>query len=134
MRAAEVELQRVTLLDETLHQTQDFLKRAQERVHRDVAPLLAAGVRTALPAITRGRYLDVRVDPETLDVQVQDQQGEWRRAALLSHGTAEQVYLLLRAALTRHLVRAGESCPLVLDDVTVQFDRHRERAILVDDV
>lgn len=130
MRAAEGELQRVTLLDETLHQTQDFLKRAQERVHRDVAPLLAAGVRTALPAITRGRYLDVRVDPETLDVQVQDQQGEWRRAALLSHGTAEQVYLLLRAALTRHLVRAGESCPLVLDDVTVQFDRHRKIAVL----
>jgi len=130
LRTAEAELQRVTVLEATLRQTQDFLKRAQERVHRDVAPVLAAGVRTALPAITRGRYLDVRVDPETLDVQVQDQQGDWRRAALLSHGTAEQVYLLLRAALTRHLVRTNESCPLVLDDVTVQFDRHRKIAVL----
>jgi uncharacterized protein YhaN len=65
-----------------------------------------------------------------MEVAVQDPAGHWRRAALLSHGTAEQVYLLLRAALVRHLVRRGESCPLFLDDATVQFDRDRKRAAL----
>jgi uncharacterized protein YhaN len=74
--------------------------------------------------------LDARVDPESLDVSVQDATGAWRRAALLSHGTAEQVYLLLRAALVRHLARRGESCPLLLDDATVQFDHERKRAAL----
>ena len=129
-RAAELELQRVEALEATLRTAQRFLVQAQERVHRDVAPLLANAVRTALPHITGGRWVDARVDPETMDVMVQDPAGNWRRAALLSHGTAEQVYLLLRTALVRHLVRRGESCPLFLDDATVQFDRERKRAAL----
>jgi len=131
LRAAENELQRVSELDDTLRATQEFLSRAQERVHRDVAPLLAARVRAGLANVTGGRWVDARVDPETMDVPLQDVGGTWRRAALLSHGTAEQVYLLLRAALARHLVGADESCPLFLDDVTVQFDRERKQAALV---
>jgi hypothetical protein len=130
LRAAESELQRVEALEASLRTAQRFLVQAQDRVHRDVAPLLADTVRTALPAITGGRWRDARVDPETLDVAVQDATGGWRRAALLSHGTAEQVYLLLRAALVRHLARRGESCPLLLDDATVQFDHERKRAAL----
>jgi len=49
---------------------------------------------------------------------------------LLSHGTAEQVYLLLRVALADHLTRPGEICPLVLDDPTPHFDTDRTRAML----
>ncbi len=131
LRGAENELHRVSELDDTLRATQEFLSRAQERVHRDVAPVLAARVRAGLANVTGGRWVDARVDPETMDVQLQDTGGTWRRAALLSHGTAEQVYLLLRAALARHLVRTDEACPLFLDDVTVQFDRERKQAALV---
>src|SRR5262249_12133825 len=77
-----------------------------------------------------GRYLDARVDPESLDVQVQESGGDWRHAEQLSHGTAEQIYLLLRTTLAQHLVRPEERAPLVLDDVTVQFDRDRKCATL----
>ena len=56
--------------------------------------------------------------------------GPWREAALLSHGTAEQVYLLLRVALADHLTRAGEVCPLILDDPTPHFDTQRTLAVL----
>lgn len=47
----------------------------------------------------------------------------------LSHGTAEQVYLL-RLALAEHLCATGESAPLLLDDVTVQADGDRARGML----
>jgi hypothetical protein len=127
---AQRELQRVRGLESTLMTARDFLRRAQDRVHRDIAPQLATTVREALPRITAGRYSDALVDPETLRVQVRDPAGEWRDAALLSHGTAEQVYLLLRMAMARHLVRRGEIVPLVLDDVLVQFDRERKLAVL----
>jgi uncharacterized protein YhaN len=40
------------------------------------------------------------------------------------------VYLLLRVALARHLTTAGVTCPLLLDDVTVQADSKRTTAIL----
>ncbi len=54
----------------------------------------------------------------------------WRSAERLSQGTAEQIYLLLRAALARHLTSGKEPCPLLLDDVTVQSDASRTAAIL----
>ena len=55
---------------------------------------------------------------------------EWRDAQRLSHGTVEQIYLLLRVVLAERLATTGETCPLILDDVLVQCDRMRKRALL----
>jgi len=128
--AARAEFDRVRQLDETLTLTRDFLEKAQQHVHQSVAPVLAGGVRRWLPTITAGRYTDVRVDPANLDVQVLAPDGHWRRAALLSHGTAEQIYLLLRLTLAQHLTKQNEVCPLILDDVTVHCDAERKCAVL----
>lgn len=127
---ARGELHRVLELKETLELTRTFLEKAQTRVHRDIAPQLAATLRTWLPAVTGGRYTDVLVDPQTLGVQVCGASRRWRRADLLSHGTAEQVYLLLRVALADHLTADHDICPLLLDDVTVHADAVRTDAIL----
>ena len=127
---AEAELARVRDLDLTLRLTRRFLVSAQERAHRDIAPLLADTVRRSLPAVTGGRYHDVIVDPSTLAVRVCGPTRRWRAADQLSHGTAEQVYLLLRLALARHLVRDGTTCPMLLDDVTVHADGRRVSALL----
>ncbi len=99
-------------------------------MHRDIAPSLAVTLRSRLPGITDGRYTDARVDPATLKVSVRGPSGPWRPAANLSLGTAEQVYLLLRFALAEHLSVTGETCPLLLDDITVQADDGRTTAIL----
>jgi DNA repair exonuclease SbcCD ATPase subunit len=128
--AAEAELARVQRLDSVLAAAQRFMGDAQERVHRDIAPVLAEAIRGRIEPITNGRYSDVLVDPASLEVRVRDSDGEWREAALLSHGTAEQVYLLLRVALAEHLTRPGETCPLILDDVTAHCDDERTRAVL----
>src|SRR5262249_28669645 len=127
---ADEELARVERLGRTLELTRSFLERAQERVHRDVAKVLADAIRGWLPRLTGDRYDDVSVDPESLDVEVRGASFGWRSVALLSHGTGEQVYLLLRVALATHLTRAREVCPLVLDDVTTQSDRQRSLAVL----
>ncbi|HYC24079.1 MAG TPA: AAA family ATPase, partial [Candidatus Bathyarchaeia archaeon] len=110
--AAETELERVHELEETLQTTIEYLERAQERVHRDVAPILAASVRDWLPRLTGGRYVEAAVDPLSLDVWVSGPDGERREAIRLSHGTAEQIYLLLRVAMAAHLTGNGEVCPL----------------------
>lgn len=105
------ELHRVEELKETLELTRTFLEQAQTRVYRDIAPQLAATLRGWLPTVTGGRYTDVLVDPESLEVQVCGASRRWRKADLLSHGTAEQVYLLLRVALADHLTRDHDVCP-----------------------
>lgn len=130
VQVAQTELARVLELEATLSATRDFLDAAQQRAHRDIAPVLAATLTAWLPAITGGRYVEAAVDPRTLQVQVWGPSRNPRSADRLSRGTAEQVYLLLRVALARHLVTAGTTCPLLLDDVTVQADSKRTEAIL----
>ena len=127
---AQAELQRVTRLAEVLETTSEFLAKAQEEVHRTVAPQLSDVIREWLPKITEGRYRDARVDPQNLVIKVKERSGQWREATQLSHGTAEQIYLLLRVALVKYLTQPEETCPLILDDATVQSDSNRTRAIL----
>jgi DNA repair protein SbcC/Rad50 len=127
---AEAALAQVRRLDETLDLTRRFLADAQERAHRDIAPVLAHSVRRALPEVTAGRYTDCIVNPATLQVMVCGPTRRWRDASLLSHGTAEQIYLLLRIALAQALARDGRVCPLLLDDVTVHADAERSVAVL----
>jgi DNA repair exonuclease SbcCD ATPase subunit len=128
--AARAELERVTTLRDDLATAESFLRQAEQRANRDLAPRLAGAVRDRLGPVTAGRYTDVRVDPATMEVTVLDPDGRWRAARDLSHGTAEQIYLLLRVALAELLVQPGASCPLLLDDVLVQSDPTRSRAVL----
>ena len=130
LAAAEREQTRVAQLDRTLDATIDFLERAQDRVHRSIAPMLRATVLEWLSQVTDGRYTDCRISPESLTVEVAGADGRWRNAALLSHGTAEQVYLLLRLAMARHLTAPNEVCPLILDDVVGSSDGKRKRVVL----
>ena len=130
LACAQQELERVTRLSRTLALTIEFLRKAEDRVHRDIAPVLASGLRRWLADVTGGRYTDARVDPKSLSVTVLGPDNEWRDARHLSHGTAEQIYLLLRAVLAERLATTGETCPLILDDVLVQSDRVRKHALL----
>ncbi|WNV83755.1 AAA family ATPase [Umezawaea sp. Da 62-37] len=130
LATAQDDVAALTSLSTTLTLTGKYLAAAQDAVHRDIAPSLAATLRGRLPGVTDGRYTDARVDPATLEVSVRGPAGPWRPAANLSLGTAEQVYLLLRFALAEHLSTTGETCPLLLDDITVQADDGRTTAIL----
>ncbi len=130
LEAAKQEHNRVKRLDSTLATTIKFLECAEERVNRNLAPVLRSTVTEWLSRVTGGRYVDCRVDPESLAVDVSGGDGRWRAAKSLSHGTAEQVYLLLRVALAKHLAKPGESCPLIFDDATAASDNERKRVLL----
>jgi uncharacterized protein YhaN len=106
------------------------MEAAQVQVRKTIAPRLQETVQAALPDVTAGRYIEATVDPTTLEVKVWGPGGAPRRAHLLSYGTAEQIYLLLRIALAEHLVPRRHMCPLLLDDVTVHADSQRTKSIL----
>ena len=129
-QTARLAYDRLQRLDATLGRTIEFLRRAEERVHRDIAPKLRASVVRHLARITSGRYTDCRIDPQSLAVEVRSGTDPWRRAERLSHGTAEQIYLLLRMALAEHLSAPNEACPLILDDPIASSDESRREAVL----
>lgn len=129
--AARVELARVKDLSAVVDETLTLLEAAERRVHRDLAPILTASVQQHLPAITGGAYVEVGMNPRDLSVDVKEARtGQWRDARLLSEGTREQIYLLLRVAMAEHLVTPGEMAPLLLDEVTAQADSERKRRVL----
>jgi uncharacterized protein YhaN len=128
---AHAELARVERLAGTIGSALELLRAAQERVHRDLAPILAQAVGRWLPDVSRGAYSEASVDPASLRVSVKESAtGQWRDARLLSEGTREQIYLLLRVAMAEHLVTTGERAPLLLDEVTAQADSDRKRQLL----
>ncbi len=130
LAAAERELDRVHRLAAVLDRTMYHLSAAEEQAFRIIAPRLAQEVTDALPDVTDGRYVDASVDPETLEVSVRDTRGRHRNAGALSHGTTEQIYLLLRIAMTRLLTNPAEACPIIIDDATVHSDQGRTEALL----
>lgn len=128
--SAKRRLRHLETLDQTLATTAEFLQQAQKDVYLVMASVLRDTLSKWLPQATEGRYDDCKVDPKTLLVEVRESQGDWRDASLLSHGTAEQVYLLLRLALCKHLVKENEVCPLILDDPVSACDGYRQTAVL----
>jgi DNA repair protein SbcC/Rad50 len=108
----------------------EILAHAQEKVHADIAPVLNETIRPWVPRITRGRYDDIRVNPATLEIEAHEAGGQFRAATVLSHGTTEQLFLLLRLALAQRLTTTNERAPIVLDDITVQSDADRTLAAL----
>ena len=131
--AAAQAAQRVAQLEHLsriLSSAREFLTQAQETVHRSIAPQLANAIAPHLATVTGGSYTEVRVDPDDLQVRVRPPDGTWREASRLSYGTAEQVYLLLRAALAEYLATTSEPCPLILDDPTAYADDPRTIAML----
>jgi hypothetical protein len=128
VQAAAAAVAEVTAEVEAIGLASRYLAAAREKVHSTIAPALEDTLRTWLPLVTDGRYVDAAVDASSLTVRVCAASEAWHQASRLSLGTAEQVYLLLRVALAQHL--ASEACPLLLDDVTVQADDARTRAVL----
>jgi uncharacterized protein YhaN len=93
--------------------------------------MLAAAIRDWLPVLSDGAYTEAGVNPADLSIEVKEATtGAWRQARLLSGGTREQIYLLLRMAMAQHLVTTAESAPMLLDEVTAQADAERRTAIL----
>ena len=128
--SAERNLDRIEQLGSSLLTTRKFLQAAEEKAHRNIAPVLSSAVQSRIAEVTVGRYTGVNVDPSSLSVNLREESGAWREASFLSRGTAELVFLLLRVALAEHLTDQSEICPLLLDDVTVQADAARKQRML----
>ncbi len=129
--AAEREVALLRRAAAILETAQEHLEAAQDEVHRMLAPDLREALAEHLSLVTGGRYSDVRIDPEEgLEVRLEVEDGIYRPATELSHGTVDQVYLLLRIALAEALGDRTESAPLFLDDATVHIDTDRTMRFL----
>ena len=83
-----------------------------------------------LERVTAGRYRRVRVDDQTLGIEVfAPERGDWVDVTTLSQGTLDLVYLAARLGLVR-LVTGDRRPPLLFDDPFVTMDDARAASAL----
>lgn len=108
-----------------------LIEEATRSIHRDLAPRLASSVADRLALLADGRYSAVNVDAAHFEVSLLGRdRPDLVPLELLSHGTRDQVSLLLRLALAEVLSGGGERVPLLLDEPLLSADPQRRETAL----
>lgn len=89
--------------------------------------MLAAAI-PFLQKLTLGKYHHLWTPLGRKHLFVDDDAGDSRPAERLSGGTREQLFLAIRLAMVKAFANNGVELPMVLDDVTVNFDQQRSEA------
>lgn len=115
----------------SLKQAISLIELASENVHRELAPRLAASMRERLALLTGERYTDVNVDTTHFGVSLLgEERPDFVALDVASHGTRDQVSLLLRLALCEVLSEGGEAVPLFLDEPFLAADLGRRHSLM----
>jgi DNA repair exonuclease SbcCD ATPase subunit len=129
--AVKAQIQRLEWFRDALELAREELTQATQEFQKQFAPKLESLVSEGLDRVTRGRYSEVQVDPNSLDVSLTAPElSRPVSVGQLSTGTRDLVYLMLRVAVARLMSRSEEKLPLFLDDPLVQFDRARQEQTL----
>ena len=104
----------------------EALKRAHENMQKNFTPALNRKASEYFSHIAGGKYSRIFCDKE-FGVMVEEDLP--RESGFFSGGTVDQLYLSVRLALT-DMLYGDESCPILLDQPFLQYDRLRkEKAI-----
>jgi DNA repair protein SbcC/Rad50 len=106
-----------------LQRAADLIEAASRVTHRELAPRLADSLGSRLSLLTGARYVDVNVDTDHFALGLLGRERpDMVPLDAVSHGTRDQVALLLRLALCEVLGGGGERTPLLLDEPLLTSD------------
>jgi len=113
---------------EVLLKAKELLGIAYQQTLANAVPTIKKELETYISTITGGRYSEVELDASSLTISAKaPETGEMVNIEKLSTATQDQFYLVARLGLVRHLT-GGVRPPLILDDITVNFDDQRREA------
>lgn len=104
-----------------------LLKKGIEKYEKERQPAVFREAEQYFRAVTGGRYVRVIRQMGSDRICVEGGDGNRISAAVLSRGTAEQLYLSLRFGYITEYGRHDESLPAVFDDILVNFDPERRQ-------
>lgn len=105
--------------------TLDIVSAMFEQSHQ---PEMLAAAIPFLESLTLGKYHRLWTQLGRRQLFIDEENGTPRPAEQLSGGTREQLFLAIRLAMVKAFARQGIELPMVLDDVTVNFDQERSEA------
>ena len=107
----------------------ELVARTLQEFTRTRQPAVLEEASSAFARVTSGAYQRILQDEDRESLIVLDRTAQHKRPEELSRGTAEQLYLCLRLGLAAEFARRSVSLPLIMDDVLVNFDPARARAV-----
>jgi uncharacterized protein YhaN len=107
----------------------ELVARTLQEFTRTRQPAVLEEASGAFARVTGGAYSRILQDEDRENLIVLDRNAQHKRPEELSRGTAEQLYLCLRLGLASEFARRSVSLPLIMDDVLVNFDPERARAM-----
>ena len=103
----------------------EALREADDQLHTRFSPQLSQGAGDYFRRLTRNQFSQVTLD-RGLNITLREEGSlADRPLALLSQGTADQLYLALRLAVADLVLPDPQACPLILDDALLAFDDNR---------
>jgi DNA repair exonuclease SbcCD ATPase subunit len=114
---------------------QALLQRTLSQHERERQPAVVARAGEHFKRVTGGRYTGLFANAGAdgnQSFRVLASTGEVVDAASLSRGSIEQLYLCLRLGLADSFAARSVALPIMLDDVLVNFDPERARAVAVE--
>lgn len=125
------EVAKLEALDRAFAMATEIVSRLTKEAHQAFARRLETYAAEDLNNVTGGRYSEIRIDPTSFVVRARvPETGAIEDLALLSAGTRDQVYLIIRIAMARMFAEGLELPPLLLDDPFAYWDESRiERCI-----
>ena len=103
----------------------EALREADDQLHTRFSPQLSQGAGDYFRRLPQNRFSQVTLD-RGLNITLREEGSlADRPLALLSQGTADQLYLALRLAVADLVLPVPQACPLILDDALLTFDDNR---------
>ncbi|KAA3619315.1 MAG: hypothetical protein DWQ05_00940 [Calditrichaeota bacterium] len=129
--ALKSDLREMTHKRRALELAYETISEVAQQAHQNFAPRLSASVGRHLSTLTNNDYKQIYIDPSDFSMQVaHDKAKKLVPIDVLSYGTQEQIYLLLRAAVAELFSEQSETIPLFLDDPLAHADNKRQVSAL----
>jgi len=107
----------------------ELIARTLGEFARGRQPAVLAEASALFAVVTDGAYERIIQTDDGAGLKVVDRRGAMKGPEQLSRGTAEQLYLCLRLGLIAEFGRRHVTLPVIMDDVLVNFDIERARAV-----
>lgn len=119
---AKQEYEELTIKNDKINKTREFIKIAYEKMKNNVTPKFTSNLSSIIEKISDGKYNKVFVN-DTEGMIVGLPSGEYISAEKLSTGTIEQLYLSLRLSMAKEISK--ETMPIILDEAFAYYDDER---------
>lgn len=107
----------------------DVFNQVKQQYEKEQQPSVIQKAGEFFRLVTNGRYSRMQLSMEDQSVWVIDPMERVKSIEQLSRGTKEQLLICLRLALIEEYEKKSEPLPLVLDDILVNSDPERIRAM-----